>query len=548
MLKHLYIKHFTIIAAVEVEFDPGLTVLTGETGAGKSILIDALQVVLGERAESGMIKNGSDRCEISAIFAVADNQPAQAWLEQQAMDEGSECLLRRVITQDGRSRSTINGRPCPLQLVRELGALLVHIHGQNQHQQLLKTDYQRELLDQYAQNQRLAQAVRQIYQDWREANQELTLLSTKDPSHQKELLDFQLQEFAELGLQAGELAELEQEHRRLTHAEEWLLSGQQVAEILSEGEEGSVLNGLHAADAVLKSLPPEYQSAAELLQQAMIQTEEAVSLVRHALQVLELNPERLQWVDQRMTRIHDLARKHRVLPEELLPLQLSLESQRQQLEHSGERVALLTQKLAAMAQEYPAQAQRLTLARQKAAKKLSAEVTAQIQTLGMPNGRFDIQLIPREDGVLHVHGAERIEYLLSTNPGQPFAPLSKVASGGELSRVGLAIQVAAASVAVLPTLIFDEVDVGIGGGTAEIVGKQLKNLGKKAQVLCVTHLPQVAAQGHQHLFVEKQARGEGVHTSIRLLTAEERIKEVARMLGGVKITEKTLDHAREMVG
>jgi DNA repair protein RecN (Recombination protein N) len=548
MIKHLYIRHFTIIDEVEVELSNGLTVLTGETGAGKSILIDALQVVLGERAESGFIKTGEARCEVTAIFDVANNAPAQQWLAAQEMDEGQECMIRRVLTTDGRSRATINARPCALQSVRELGALLVHIHGQNQHQQLLKSDYQRELLDDYTQNLSVINAVQKTYQAWREATNTLATASTQDTSKQKDFLAFQLRELEALALQANELEALAAEHRRLSHAEQWIINAQQALNLLAENDNSSVLHGLYTADTLVKNLSESGKTASELLQQATIQTEEAATHIRQLLKTLEPDPERMQWIDQRLAHIHDVARKHRVSPEELLTLQQTLESQYEALDQSAERIALLEEKITQLVKEYAAQAKQLTQSRQKAAKKLSAAVSTHIQTLGMPGGCVEIMLASREDHVPHLHGAERIEFLVTTNPGQSPQALSKVVSGGELSRIALAIQVVAAEAAILPTLIFDEVDVGIGGGTAEIVGKQLKNLGNRAQVLCVTHLPQVAAQGHQHLHVQKQTQNEKVTTGIRLLSSEEKIQEIARMLGGVKITEKTLAHAKEMVG
>lgn len=548
MLKHLYIRNFTIIDEIERDVAEGLTVLTGETGAGKSILIDALQVVLGERAESGLIKVGQERCEITAIFAVDDNLPARQWLEQQAMDEGQECLLRRIINSDGRSRSSINGRPCSLQSVRELGALLVHIHGQNQHQQLLKSHYQRELLDEFAQHTALVAAVNHTHQQWRAATQALASIQADDQSARQALLDFQIQELQELDLRADELSVLEVEHKRLAHAEQSISRCQQALDVLAQSEQTSVLQGLYAVDALLKHVPSENPSTLELLQQATIQIQEVVVQVRHTLDTLEPDPNRLQWIEQRLARIHDLARKHRIEPEALPALQQDLETQRQALDHSAERVAALQQEIEKLTQHYLQQADDLTRSRQKAAEVLSTAVTAQIQGLGMPGGRLHIVLTPKEGKELHAHGAEHIEFLVSTNPGQPLAPLKAVVSGGELSRIALAIQVVAAAAAILPTLIFDEVDVGIGGGTAEIVGQKLRALGERAQVLCVTHLPQVAAQGNHHWLIEKRTDQQVVHTGIRLLSTQERVQEVARMLGGVKITEKTLAHAREMVG
>jgi DNA repair protein RecN (Recombination protein N) len=549
MLKHLYIKHFTIIDEITVELNDGLTVLTGETGAGKSILIDALQMALGERAETSLIQTGQERCEVTAIFDVANNQPAQQWLQEQALDEGEECLVRRVISRNGPSRSTINGRPCSVQSLRELGTLLVHIHGQHQHQQLLKSDYQRQLLDEFAKQTALCNTVHDVYERWRQVQTELASLQNEDQTSQLEFLNFQINELEELALQPNELVELEAEQRQLSHAEQWIESCQQLVEVLSEDEQRSVLHGLYTAESLLKALPAEQQQTiAELLQQAQIQVSEAADQARHYLQGLEPDPQRLQWVDQRLARIHDMARKHRIKPEELLELQQTLVTKRQQLSHKDEHLAALQQQLTALATQYSKHAKQLTKARQQAADTLNKAVTAHIQTLGMPGGRIQIELSPRDSNTLHPYGNERVEFLISTNAGQPFGLLSKVASGGELSRVALAIQVIVAQATILPTLIFDEVDVGIGGGTAEIVGQQLKTLGKRAQVLCVTHLPQVAAQGMHHLLVEKRSDAQGVSTAIRALFQEEKISEIARMLGGVKITAKTLAHAREMVG
>lgn len=547
MLKHLYIKHFTIIDAVRLELDTGLTVLTGETGAGKSILIDALQIVLGERAESSLIQTGADRCEVIAIFDITHNLLAQEWLHAHSFEiEGKECFIRRIITRDMRSRIIINDSPCSLQLVRALGALLVHIHGQNQHQQLLKNDYQRELLDQYAQNADLCGRIQQSYQQWHTATQALAALRAQDQAQQQAFLDFQLRELSELDLRPNELAELEEEHRRLAHAEQWISACQQVLDILADSEQNSVLDGLYTAASLVKNLPEQNQTSTALLEQASIQTQEVVAQVRQALKTLEPNPERMQWIEQRLANLHAIARKHRVAPEELLSLQENLAAQYQALEQSAERITQLEDQIASAVEAYAIHATRLTQRREEAAKKLSLAVSAHIQTLGMPSGRIEIQLVPREVSV-HPHGNERIEFLVSTNPGQPLQGLGKVVSGGELSRIALAIQVVAAQAAILPTLIFDEVDVGIGGGTAEMVGKQLKSLGEQAQVLCVTHLPQVAAQGDQHLHVQKSTQDDQVKTEIRLLSVEEKIQEIARMLGGVKVTEKTLAHAREMV-
>ncbi|HVV67554.1 MAG TPA: DNA repair protein RecN [Gammaproteobacteria bacterium] len=552
MLKHLHIKHFTIITEHELELYPGLTVLTGETGAGKSILLDALGIVLGERADSRLIQNGHERCEVTATFEIDNLPEVQQWLLDSDFDDEKDCLIRRIINRDGRSRNMINGRPCTVQQVRELATLLVHIHGQNQHSLLVKTDYQRQLLDHFADHDDLYQSVRTLYNNWRQLHQEQSASQQaySDQSAQLELLNFQLQEFEQLGLGEGELAALEQEQQCLAHAEQWLISCRQVMTLLAEDERSAVLNGLYTASQLLKNFNEanaNLAAANELLQQAIIQAEEATALVRQSLNTIEPDPERLAVIDQRLALIQDLARKHRVPPEELLQKHQQLNQQRQQLTTQDERLAALTQQIAEIATQYKIAAEKLTKSRTKAAQQLSTAVTEQMRLLGMQNGQFKVQLSPHDPNNLHPHGNESVEFLVTANAGQPLQPINKVASGGELSRISLAIQVITATALASPTLIFDEVDSGVGGRTAEIVGQQLKKLGTKAQVLCVTHLPQVAAQADQHLYIQKQEKNGAVETMIQPLTAVEKIAEIARMLGGVTITEKTLAHAKEML-
>jgi DNA repair protein RecN (Recombination protein N) len=543
MLTHLYIKNFTIIDTVALELTEGLTVLTGETGAGKSIMLDALQIVLGDRAESRHIKIGETRCEVTATFAIENNAPAQTWLKAQEMDEGKECIIRRVLTQDGRSRTTINMRPCTLQTVRELGSVLVHIHGQNQHQQLLKNAYQCEILDGYAQNAVLCDAIEKTYAQWKKVVEELHALRATDTAQQADFLAFQLRELSELALQENELSTLTEAHQQLAHAEQWMAENQQALDILADHEEHNVLQYLYKTESLLQHAP----ATTELLQQARIQTEEAISQIRHALKKLEADPTRMQAIEQRLASIHTLARKHRVAPEQLYALQQDLHAQHQALDQKAERIPALEEKIGQLETEYRQHAAQLTQRRHVAAKKLGEKVTAHLHTLGMPQGRIEIQLIPRDTEQLHMQGQEQIAFLVTAQPDQPCYPLHKVASGGELSRIALAIQVVTSTETILPTLIFDEVDVGIGGGVAEIVGKQLKHLGQHAQILCITHLPQVAAQGQQHLHVQKNIQAGKTTTGIRLLSQAEKIQEIARMLGGLTITEKTLAHAQEML-
>lgn len=553
MLKHIYIKNFTIISELDLELTHGLTVITGETGAGKSIVLDALQIALGDRAESNLIRANNERCEISITFDIKANKLAQQWLEVQALDEEDECIVTRILSKDGRSRTMINRRPCTLQQVRELGNFLVQIHGQHQHQALLKNDHQRELLDDFSAHPDICHQVRKLYQQWHDINDEISKLknSTQDQSARIDLIQYQLTELNQLALKDNELSELEQEHRKLANAEQIIYQTNQALNFLSDNEENSSLAHLYDAQQQIQMLSDKHatlSNAGELINNAIIQIEEAADELRNYLDHLEINPERLQEIEQRLTIIHDVARKHHVQPEQLLELQQRLQQQLQGLLHSGERISYLEQQLQKLYTEYLQVASQLTASRQKAAKKLAKLISEQIRPLGMPNAELKVELQPLSNSQPAPHGLERIEFLVNTNPGQTLQPLSKVASGGELSRIALAIQVVTAQTTGTPTLIFDEVDVGISGGTAEIVGKLLKSLGDKAQVLCITHLAQVASQGHQHLHVQKITSKQHTETTIKLLSPREKIDEIARMLGGVKITDRTLAHAKEMLG
>ncbi len=545
MLKYLHIKHFTLITELDLEFAAGLTVITGETGAGKSIIFDALEMVLGARADSSVIQVGHDRCELAATFSLDQQPELQQWFAEQDLEQEGECLIRRTLHRDGRSRLSINGAPCSLSQVRQLGSLFVQVHGQNQHSLLLKSPYQTQLLDQFAQHLNLTAAVSGAFHAWQAVSQELSTLQGSDSnqSAQEQLLSFQIQELSALNLQAGEVAQLEAEHQQLSHAERWITAGRTVLTLLVEDEDTAILPGLHEACAQLKHLPAG--SAGDLLNQAIIQVSEAATEIRHWLQNLEIDPERLQQLDQRLSKIYDLARKYRVLPQELTTKLPALQAEFQQLTSRQERIAALQQRQAECAAQYFLVAQQLSASREQAAQQLSLLVTAEMQQLGMVNGQFQIQLLAREDQI-HGQGKERIEFWVTANLGQPLQPLAKVASGGELSRISLAIQVITARVLSSATLIFDEVDVGVGGKIAEIVGQQLRTLAQSAQVFCITHLPQVAAQGTQHLQVHKQAGNKLTEIVLKALDAAEKVQEIARMLGGAQITAMTLAHAAEM--
>jgi DNA repair protein RecN (Recombination protein N) len=551
MLMRIQVRNLAIVTNLECDFQPGMTVLSGETGAGKSILIDALGLVLGDRADNAMIQTEAARAEISALFDLERCPQAHHWLESNSLDEGEECILRRVLVRDGNSRAFINGSPVPARSLHELGQLLVDVHGQHAHQSLLRRNQQRELLDAYAGNRKLCEQTARLHREWQQAAQRLEEIrnGAQERLERVDLLQYQIEELTRLELAEGELQALEQALRRLANAGELQRQCTLILTSLYDDED-SVQSTLSMCNSELQdilNLEPSLSDCQEMLESAEIQIGESVMALRQYTETLELNPQQLEQVEQRLGVIHDLARKYRCRPEQLGARLTELEQELEQLNNTDIQLAEQEQRTFALEQEYRAQANRLSKKRQQAATRLSREVSTGIHTLGMPNGSVATRLEPLEDGSTSANGLERVEFLVSANPGQPLRPLAKVASGGELSRISLAIQVATINCGRVPTLIFDEVDVGIGGGIAEIVGRLLRRLGKERQTLCVTHLPQVAAQGHHHLVISKESDGERVETGIRQLDERQRVQEIARMLGGVKITPSTLNHAREML-
>jgi DNA repair protein RecN (Recombination protein N) len=549
MLTQLQIRDFVIVEQLELELDPGMSTLTGETGAGKSIVIDALSLLLGDRGDSSVVRQGAERTDISAVFDLSQLPEARAWLAERELDSGQECHLRRVISRNGRSKAYIDGIPQPLQVFKELGEQLVDIHGQHEHQSLLKRDLQRQLLDDYADNQALLTELAGHYETWRERRRKLETLrqASQERDARLDFLRFQVNELQALNLQEGELAALDEEQRRLANADKLLASCQRALGCLYEDEvsaHGLLTQTLHEVTA-LSVLDTRLAPVSELLNAALIQVQEASDEVRQYLQQLDLDPARLEWVEQRLAAIHSLARKHRQPPAELPAWLERLQRELEELDNSELHQEQLEQQAEQALQAYSRNAELLSKRRAEAAVVLAEKVSAAMQGLGMPGGRFAIQL--ERQTKPSSQGLEMVEFLVSANPGQPLRPLNKVASGGELSRISLAIQVIAAHSARIPTLIFDEVDTGIGGGTAEVVGRQLRTLGKTRQVLCVTHLPQVAAQAHQHFQVSKQTDGQSTRAIVTRLDPEERVQEIARMLGGVELTAKTQAHAREMI-
>ncbi|MFG0850609.1 DNA repair protein RecN [Pseudomonas sp. FYR_2] len=552
MLVHLSIHNYAIVEHLDLEIARGMSVITGETGAGKSIMLDALGLALGDRADSGVVRPGTDKADILATFDLVDIPEAHAWLTERDLDNDGLCILRRVITAEGRSRGYINGTPCPLGDLKALGELLIDIHSQHEHQSLLKTDTHRRLLDEYAGAVDLARQVQLAAKRWTQTRLELERLSNSGDEQRArhQLLSYQLEELDNLGLGEHELEHLEQEHKNLTSAEALFGICRQVIDQCSESDSGNVLSALTSSLNRLGAAthsPKALGEAANLIASAQIQVEEAVGELNRFLDNFDADPMRLQALEERLDTIYTLARKHRVQPTELPHLQQQLMEEIEGLNASDESIERLGEELAAFAQHYKEKARELSGLRQQAAQQLAGAVEQEIQRLGMPGGRFCIELTPNEGSDLSPHGLEQIELLVSANPGQPLKGLAKVASGGELSRISLAIQVITAQTSRIPTLVFDEVDVGIGGPTAEIVGQLLRRLGERGQVLTVTHLPQVAAQGHHHLFVHKVRNSDTTHTAVASLGKRERVEEVARMLGGIDLTKESLAHARKMV-
>ncbi|WP_222910865.1 DNA repair protein RecN [Pseudomonas sp. DNDY-54] len=553
MLIHLSVHNYAIVEHLDLELKRGMSVISGETGAGKSIMLDALGLTLGDRADSSVVRIGADKADILASFDLDDIPDARAWLAERDLDNEGPCILRRVITAEGRSRGYINGTPCPQGDLKALGELLIDIHSQHEHQSLLKLDTHRRLLDEYGGSQDLARQVQLAAQRWRQTRQTLERLSnTSDEQRARhQLLSYQLEELETLALGENELEQLEHEHKNLANAEHLLGACRQVIDLCSESDAGNVLSALTSSLQRLtgfQNQPGALGEAVNLLSSAQIQVEEAVGELNRFLDHFDSDPQRQQALEERLDSIYTLARKHRVQPQELPALQQSLFEELEGLNADDDALEQLGEELAAYAHHYQEKAEALSGARQQAAESLAVAVETEIQRLGMPGGRFSVVLKPTTAGDLMPHGLEQVEFLVSANPGQPLRPLAKVASGGELSRISLAIQVITAQTSRTPTLVFDEVDVGIGGPTAEVVGQLLRRLGERGQVLTVTHLPQVAAQGHHHLFVHKARGRDETHTAVAALEGSERVEEIARMLGGVDLTEQALAHARQMIG
>jgi DNA repair protein RecN (Recombination protein N) len=550
MLRALAIRDFVIVDFVELDLSSGFTVFTGETGAGKSILIDALTLALGGRADASVVREGAARADIVAEFTGEQDSVIQHWLNEQALDHGEGVLLlRRVIDNAGRSKAFINGVTATVTQLRELGEMLVDIHGQHAHQSLLRGDAQRQLVDAHAGLQSQVQQVASAYKQWRAVSKQREEFErdAKQALLERERLEWQVGELQKLAPQPGEWADVCNEHSRLSHAASLIDGAQQALDALSESDSSpmlSQLNSLTQRLGKLVDIDDKLKPVLDALEPARIQLQEAVYALHDYLGRIELDPQRLHVVEARMEALHSASRKFHVAPEQLSQEFEQLSMRLQQLSDATDLDALRAQE-EKLAEAYHTSAKLLSKVRAAAAKSLSVAVTAAMQELSMSGGRFDIALHTSEPAA---HGVEQIEFLVAGHAGTTPRPLAKVASGGELARISLAISVIASSATATPTLIFDEVDSGIGGAVAEVVGRLLRKLGQDRQVLCVTHLPQVASQAAQHFQVSKRAAADGrTVSSITPLTGAERVEEIARMLGGLEITATTRKHARELL-
>ncbi len=537
---------------LEIEFSSGTTAITGETGAGKSLVLDALGMALGDRADTGTIRHGKDRAEITATFAIDSIENAKVWLNNNDFSAEDECILRRIYTVEGRSRGYINGQSCTMQQLQQLGDMLSDIHSQHEHQSLLRRETHRRLLDEYTNATDLASQVASDFRDWHAAHKKLTALLERSDEliARKDLLSFQVNELQQIDIEPTSLAKLEVEQQTLANAEQILQDSHSLLAICDQNEGNNVRDGVNRALSILAGLkhkPDALGSAEELLQGSLIQIEEATREIESHIDRFEADPQRLALVEDQLAIIFQLSRKHRVNADQLSETLTVLEQELQSLQDGGESIDALQLQVADLAADYETSASKLSAMRQKGSATMAAEINQQLQKLSMEGAELVVQLSPLDTGEYRASGFEEVEFLLATNPGQPHKALAKIASGGELSRVSLAIQVVAAAHSKIPTLIFDEVDVGIGGSTADIVGQLLKRLGDRGQVISVTHQPQVAAHAHHHYRASKVVEANSAESLMVALDHSARVDELARMLGGAQVTDQTLSHAAELL-
>ena len=554
MLTQLTINNFAIVRQLEIELSKGMSVITGETGAGKSIAIDALGLCLGQRIETSMVREGQERAEICASFFIEPTNPAYQWLQEQELqdpDNPSDCILRRVINADGRSKAFINSTPVSASQLKEIGQYLIHINGQHASQLLLKNDYQLQLVDTFAHHHDLLAQMREDYRAWKNLQTQVKTFQQKVAENEakKQLLQYQVEELDEFALRPNEYLELEEDQRRLSNSEQLTQLSQSALQLLSENETVSIDSMLYRATQYideLSELDPRYASVQTMLNDALIQVQEAISEVQHLASHIEQDPMLLQEIEQRLGQALQLARKHNVKPEELVEWHQKLKAELTALLDFSESEERLILEEKAAFEKMQHTAKQLHESRCQAAGKLAQQVTHSIKGLAMENAEFFIE-VNSDLTKVTANGVDNIVFTLRSNLGQQAQPLAKVASGGELSRISLAIQVLTSDQSAIPTLIFDEVDVGISGKTASVVGKLLRQLGDKCQVLCVTHLPQVACHGHHQFNVEKFTVDDKTETKMTALSQEERVPALARLLGGSEITELALANAQEML-
>ena len=552
LLLSININNYTLVESLEIEFQKGTTAITGETGAGKSLVLDALGMALGDRADTDTIRHGKARTEITATFDISDIEDAKTWLYDHDFNSDDNCILRRIYTTEGRSKGYINGQPSTMSQLQELGEMLTDIHSQHEHQSLLRKDTHRRLLDEYAKAEEVAKQVANHYTLWYKTNNDLeNLLKRADElDARKELISYQVTELQQLDLTSEHIEQLELEQKTLANAEQIVQDSHSLLAICEQAEGFNLRDGLNRALSILTTIkykPAALEATEELLQGGLIQVEEAITEIGQHIDKFEADPQRLQIIEDELSVIFQLARKHRVSPQQLEATQVSLESELKGLLDGSENIEALQQKLADLAETYTISAKKLSAKRKLAAKTMAVDINQKLQALSMEGAELLIQLSLNPNDEYRSTGLEDIEFLLATNPGQPHKMLSKIASGGELSRISLAIQVVAAGHSNIPTLVFDEVDVGIGGSTADVVGRLLKQLGHHGQVISVTHQPQVAAHAHHHYLASKTVEGNNTESLMSPLTQQQRIEELARMLGGATVTEQTLSHASELL-
>jgi len=556
MLLQLNIQNFAIVKSLDIDWQSGMTTITGETGAGKSIAIDALGLCLGDRATTNVVRPNSKKAELAATFDTQNNKSAQKWLNQHdlLLESSNECILRRIVSAEGRSKSYINGSQVPFVQLKEIGQLLINIHGQHDHQLIVKSSQQCKLLDEYADHKSTLDEVKHYYQQWHKLNKELTLLQQNKQQReaQQQLLQYQVNELNEFSLQAGEFETLESDYKRHANAQDLLDTTLQSLQTLAESESFNVLNSLRQCSENINSLARldnRLNNIATILSDSFLQIEEASADLKHYYQDLELDPQAYAMIEERYSTALQLSKKHSLSPENLVSFHQELIQELSAISNDESRIDAVIEEIVKTEQSYQDSASVLTTSRKKAAKTLSQLISQSMQELNMPHGQFHISIntVSNHPSNISVNGIDKIDFQVSINPGQALEAMNKVASGGELSRISLAMQVILADKVITPTLIFDEVDVGISGPTAAMVGSKLQQLAKNTQVICVTHLPQVACKGHQQFFVSKLSDGEHTETKVTELSEQSRVQEIARLLAGDKISEHSLANAQELL-